>query len=126
MSPKAKKIIGWILTGLVALVMIFSAVAKLTASEQVLKTAASFGLPESTFKSVGILEIFCIVLFIIPRTGVLGTLLVSAYIGGAIATHLEHQLPFFPPAIVECIVWIAAVLRFPELSTRLMGGSVQV
>jgi hypothetical protein len=126
MSPKAKKIIGWILTGLVALVMVFSAVAKLTASEQVLKTAASFGLPESTFKSVGILEIFCIVLFIIPRTGVLGTLLVSAYIGGAIATHLEHQLPFFPPAIVECVVWIAAVLRFPELSRRLMGGSVQV
>jgi hypothetical protein len=126
MSPKTKKIIGWILTGLVALVMVFSAIAKLTASEQILKTAASFGLPESTFKSVGILEIFCIVLFIIPRTGVLGTLLVTAYVGGAIATHLEHQLPFLMPAIIECLVWITAVIRFPELSRRLMGGNVPV
>jgi hypothetical protein len=68
-------------------------------------------------------EFLSVLLFIIPRTGVLGTLMLAAYLGGAIATHVEHGQPFIAPAIVQAVVWITAVVRFPELSRRLMGSA---
>ena len=96
---------------------------KLMGSEQALKGAASWSISESTLKLIAVLEIVSFVLFAIPRTGILGTLLLAAYMGGAIATHLEHQLSVVPPIIIACIVWITAAIRFPELSRRLMGNN---
>ncbi len=94
---------------------------KVLGSEEAIKGAATMGISAGTLKLIGVLEIICVLLFAIPRTGLLGTLLLSAYIGGAIATHLEHQIPIFAPIILQCIVWITAVIRFPELSRRLIG-----
>ena len=119
MNQKTRNITGWILTGLVALVMIGSAVMKLMGSEEAVKGAAMFGISESTLKIIGTLEILSIVLFIIPKTGVLGTLLNASYMGGAISTHVQHSLPVIMPCIIQALVWIAALLRFPELGTRL-------
>ena len=124
MNSKTRNIIGWILTGLVAALLLFSASMKLTGSPEVLKSAGHFGLSLKKFTFIAVIEILSTVLFIIPRTGVLGTLLVAAYLGGAIATHLEHFLPPYAPVIVECVVFITAVIRFPELSRRLMGAPV--
>ena len=125
MNTKTIKIIGWVLTGLIALVFIASALFKLTGSgETAEKNAATFGLTLDTIKIVGVVELLCIALFIIPRTGILGTLLVAAYLGGAIATHLEHQMPVLAPCIIQAVVWITAILRFPELLTRIQGKSV--
>ena len=121
MTTKTRNIIGWVLTALLAFVFIASAVMKLTASEQVIKSAASWGLSISTFKSLAFLEIAFFILFAIPRTGLLGTLFLTAYLGGAIATHLEHNIPILPPMVIEALVWITATVRFPELSRRLMG-----
>lgn len=121
MTPKTRNIIGWILSALLAIVFIGSAVIKLNASEGMLKTAAIWGISPDMLKLVAFVEIIAIVLFIIPRTGLLGTLLVAAYLGGAIATHIEHGLSPFPPMIIEALAWITATVRFPELSRRLMG-----
>lgn len=126
MSTKTRNIIGWVLTALLAFVFIGSAVMKLAGSEQAVKGAASFGLSATTLKLIGVVEILSVVLFIIPRTGLLGTLLLAAYLGGAIATHLEHQLPVLPPVIIQCLVWVTATIRFPELSKRLMGNNTTV
>lgn len=122
MSPKTRNIIGWVLTGLIALAFIASAFMKLTGNEEAMKGAAAMGLSEGTFKMLGVIELLSVVLFIIPRTGLLGTLLLAAYLGGAIATHLEHQQPVTVPVILQCLVWITATIRFPELSSRLMGN----
>jgi hypothetical protein len=103
------------------LVFIGSGSMKVLGSEEAIKGAATMGISAGTLKLIGVLEIICVLLFAIPRTGLLGTLLPSAYIGGAIATHLEHQIPIFAPIILQCIVWITAVIRFPELSRRLIG-----
>lgn len=119
MTQKAKNIIGWALTGILAFVFISSAFMKLTGSEEVVKGAASMGLTAGTMQLIGIIEIGSILLFIFPRTGLLGTLLLAAYLGGAIVTHLEHGQPFMIPVIIEVILWITAVIRFPELSKRL-------
>ncbi|MDB5210078.1 MAG: putative transrane protein of unknown function [Sediminibacterium sp.] len=124
MTQKTKNIVGWTLTGILAFVFISSAFMKLTGSEEVVKGAASMGLTAGAMQLIGIIEIGSILLFIFPRTGLLGTLLLAAYLGGAIVTHLEHGQPFIVPVIIEALVWITAVIRFPELRWRFIGKAV--
>jgi hypothetical protein len=119
MTQKTRNIIGWTLTGLLAFVFISSAFMKLTGSEEVVKGAASMGLTAGAMQLIGIIEISSILLFVFPRTGLLGTLLLAAYLGGAIVTHMEHGQPFIVPVIIQAVLWITAVIRFPELSRRL-------
>jgi hypothetical protein len=120
MSDKLKKIIYWVLTGLVAFVFVGSALGKLTADADALKMAEGFGLNAQNYTILGVIEIISIILFIIPRTGILGTLLLAAYMGGAIATHLEHGQSVIVPCVIQTFLWIVAVYRFPELKTRLL------
>ena len=121
MTQKTRNIIGWILTGLLSIVMLGSAIMKLTASQELLNNAAHWGLSPHKFKLIAFTEIICFIIFVIPRTGIAGTLLLAAYIGGAIATHVEHFMPVSIPVLVECLVWITAAVRFPELTRRLVG-----
>jgi len=122
MNTKTRKVAGWILTGLIALAFVGSAAMKLGSSgEAAEQSAAAIGLTVQTIQWIAVIELLSVILFIIPRTGILGTLLLAAYLGGAIVTHLEHQQPVFAPVILQCLVWIAAIIRFPELSQRLFG-----
>ena len=121
MSAKTRNIIGWVLTAGIAFIFISSAIMKLKGGADGEKMAAGMGLNAEKLMLIGVVEIISIILFIIPRTGVLGTLLLAAYLGGAIATHLEHSLPITAPVIIQCVVWITAVIRFPELTQRIAG-----
>jgi len=121
MSPKTRNIIGWILTGLLALLFLWSASMKIIGGPEMEKNVAGLGLNASTTRILGIVEALSILLFIIPRTGILGTLLLAAYLGGAMATHLEHKLPVIMPLVISGVLWITAALRFPELLGRLLG-----
>jgi DoxX-like family len=120
MSQKAINITGWVLTILLGLLFTMSAVLKLTQNETALAQASTLGFTASTFQFIGIVEIVSLLLFIIPRTGIIGTLLLVAYLGGAIATHLQHQQPISMAVGVQILVWITAFLRFPELRKRLL------
>ncbi len=82
--------------------------------------AGSFGRPAATYSVLGIIEISSVVLFLYPRTGILGTLFLSSYLGGAIATHLQHQQNILFPMAFEAVLWMAAVIRFPELTQRIL------
>jgi len=119
MSEKTKKIIYWVLTGLVAFIFLGSAMGKFTEDEKALEMAASMGLDANTYKLLAFVEILSLVLFILPRTGVIGTLLLCAYMGGAIATHLEHGQSIMAPCIIQAFLWAVAFFRFPELTNRL-------
>ncbi len=115
--------IGWTLTGLVGLVVAFSGFMKLAQSEEVVAQAAAVGLNAQTYFMIGVVEIISLILFIIPRTGILGTLLLAAYFGGAIVTHLLAGQPIWIALVVQVMVWIAAVIRFPELRLRLLTAA---
>jgi DoxX-like family len=121
MSTKTKNIINWVLAGLVGFIFLGSAYAKLSGGADGIKMAESIGINASDYFMVGIVELIAIVLFLIPRTGILGTLLLVAYMGGAIAAHLGHGLPIAAPAGIAAFVWIVAVIRFPELTQRILG-----
>jgi uncharacterized membrane protein YphA (DoxX/SURF4 family) len=122
MTTKTKNIIGWVLTALIGFVFISSAAMKLMGGADALKGAESIGISAATLQLIGVVELVSVILFIIPRTGLLGTLLLAAYLGGAIATHLEHRQPFIVPVIIQALVWITATIRFTELSSRLIGN----
>ncbi|MEI8111710.1 MAG: DoxX family protein [Chitinophagia bacterium] len=120
-SAKTKKILYWVFTAMIALIFLGSASGKLMANEETQKMAASFGIDTITIMRIGLLEITCLILFIIPRTGIFGSFLLAAYMGGAIATHLQHGLSIVAPCIIEALVFLVAFYRFPELRTRLMN-----
>src|SRR5690606_35607256 len=119
MSQKTIKITGWTLTIVLALVFTMSAFMKLTQNETALEQASSIGLDASTYQFIGVIEIISLILFIIPRTGVLGAMLLVAYLGGAIATHLQHQQPIAMAVIFQTLLWVTAFIRFPELKQRI-------
>lgn len=121
-SEKTKKIIYWVLTGLVSFVFLGSAIGKFTANKEALKMAANFGLDARTYTLIGVVELVCLILFIIPRTGIVGTLLLAAYMGGAIATHLEHGESIMAPCIIQTFLFLVAFYRFPELRIKLLNS----
>ena len=121
MSTKSNNLIYWILTGLVSLIFIGSASGKLFPNDEALKMAASFGLNAKTNTLLGIVELLSLILFVIPRTGILGTFLLVAYMGGAIATQLEHGQSIIAPCIIQSFLFLVAFYRFPELRTKLLN-----
>ncbi len=121
MNPKLKNIINWVLAGLVAFIFLGSAGNKLSGSEEVLKMAESFGIAADHFRLIAIVELLAALLFLYPRTGLLGTLLLTAFMGGAIATHVEHAQSPVAPAVILAFVWIVTVIRFPEMLDRILG-----
>ncbi|PWJ53904.1 DoxX-like protein [Dyadobacter jejuensis] len=120
MSQKTMKIAGWVLTIILGLLFTMSAFMKITQNETALTQASEFGLDANTFLLIGIIEIVSLILFVIPKTAILGTLLLVAYMGGAIVTHLQHQQSIATAVIVQTLIWITAFIRFPELKQRLL------
>jgi uncharacterized membrane protein YphA (DoxX/SURF4 family) len=121
MTTKTKNIISWLLAGLVAFIFVGSGISKITANAEALESALKFGLSASTYSVLGILELIMVALFLYPRTGIVGSLLLVAYMGGAIATHVEHAQPLMAPIMISVFVWIVSAVRFPELTNRLLG-----
>jgi hypothetical protein len=96
---------------------------KIIMSPEMEKNIVAMGMTVNTARVIGVIELLSIILFLIPRTGVLGTLLLTAYVGGAICTHVLKGLPLYTPVLVEAVIWIAALIRFPEIGWRLFGAS---
>lgn len=116
MSSKVLKTGGWGLTILIALLFVYSAFMKFTLTGD----TPVYGMTPDTYKFIGIIEVMCLILFIIPRTGVLGALLLVAYMGGAIVTHLQHHESIAMAVTVQILIWTTAFIRFPELKQRLL------
>ena len=73
------------------------------------------GLPEDLALGLGLLELACAVVYVIPRTSVLGAILLTGYLGGATVTHLRVGDPFFMPVILGVLIWGGVFLRDPRL-----------
>ena len=113
---KGRKIAAWVFVGLIAALLFMSATMKLIspADSEMGKNFARYGL-EGKSMLIGIGELLAAILFLIPRTSSLGVLLVSAHLGGAIATHMEHGEIYTGQAVILVLVWVANYLRNPEM-----------
>src|SRR5829696_1353367 len=106
---------GRIMSALPVLMLLFSAAMKFVKSPEVAQGFTHLGYPESLALGLGIVELACTVIYIIPRTSVLGAILLTGYLGGAIATHVRIGEPFFMPIILGILVWGGLFLRDERL-----------
>jgi uncharacterized membrane protein YphA (DoxX/SURF4 family) len=113
-QSKGRRIAAWVLTGLLTLLFAFSAYIKLFKPETIVEVTDKWGLT-GHITLIGIGEIVSALLFLIPRTNSLGLLLLSAYMGGAIVTHMQNGEPYIIPSVVLLLVWVAGYLRHPEV-----------
>jgi hypothetical protein len=120
MTIKTKTTISLILTILVSALFIFSAVGKMAGTKEVIEGAKAMGLTPATMRNIGIIELIITLLFASNRTGVIGGVLLLAYMGGAIATHLEHGQSVVAPIAIAVFVGVVALFRFPELTLRIL------
>jgi uncharacterized membrane protein YphA (DoxX/SURF4 family) len=115
--PVSKKMLwaGRILSALPALMLLFSGVMKLMKPASVVEGFARLGYPESLAVGIGILELVCTVVYLIPRSSILGAILLTAYLGGATATHVRIGEPFYMPIVLGVLVWGGLFLRDARL-----------
>lgn len=118
MSPRSRERLGWGLAGFVFLLLAASAIDKLSGSAHSLKMTTAFGIDPTTYRLLGVIELGSAALFLVPRTSVVGLLLLASYMGGAIATHLQHGQSVVFPAAIEAWIWATAFVRLPGLFAR--------
>ena len=102
---------GRIVSGLVVVMMVFSAVMKILKPDEVVTEFTRLGYPETVVIGIGILELLCAVVYSIPRTSYLGAILLTAYFGGATATHVRIGDVFIWPVIGGVLTWAGLYLR---------------
>ncbi|MFO0877611.1 MAG: DoxX family protein [Gemmataceae bacterium] len=116
------KVAGWVLSGLLAALLILaSASGKFLAWEGKAEMFGKLGWTEDVMFTIGIVEVAIAVLFLIPRVSFLAAVLLTAYLGGAVATHVRIGDPFYMPIIIGVVAWIALGLRDPRVFTLALG-----
>jgi hypothetical protein len=117
---RPRSIASWILSGLLTALFLASAAGKLAAAEPVVKGMTEWGLADHRVL-IGVGEAVSAILFILPRTSILGLLLLSSYMGGAIVTHMQHGESYVFQSVILLLIWLAGFLRHPELIDILTG-----
>ena len=106
---------GIILSALPVLFVLFDGAIHLMVIPPVVQAFTQLGYPVSTSRALGVIELVCIVLYLMPRTSVLGAILLTGYLGGAVATNLRVGSPLFSntlfPVYVGILAWGGLFLR---------------
>lgn len=105
---------GRVVSALPVLLLTMSAVMKFSGDPEMLKGfTGMFGYPADTLVPIGVVELACVVLYAIPHTAVLGAVLLTGYLGGAIATHvrIDDTANIVSPVIAGVLVWLGLWLR---------------
>ena len=123
-SQKIMSIVGWVLSGLLGAALVMSAGMKFFPPEEMVKEMKDSPLL-GWILIIGIGELVSAILFLVPRTAVPGTLLLSSYFGGAIVAHMMQRESILVPSVFLLLIWTAATLRLPELRQRLLGVQSQ-
>jgi hypothetical protein len=112
---------GRIFSGLIVAFMLFDAGIKLAKAAPAVEGTAHLGYPAWELVPIGITALVCAILYAVPRTAVLGAILLTGYLGGATATQVRMQDPWFVmPVILGMIAWCGLYLRDESLR-RLMA-----
>ena len=110
---------GWVISALPVLMLLMSGVMKLVKPSFVVEGMEKLEWKESLLLVLGIVEIACTVVYVIPRTAVLGAILLTGYLGGATATHVRVGDAFFAPIALGVLVWGELYLRDAQLRALL-------
>lgn len=120
------RITGRVLTGVVACLLTLDSVGKLLRVPEVIDGTAQLGYSPALVVPIGILALICVVVYVVPSTSFLGAVLLTGYLGGAVATHVRVGNPLLThvlsPVYVGVVIWAGLLLRRPALRAQLFGG----
>jgi hypothetical protein len=124
---RAGRRVGLVLTGLVTLFLLFDSVVKLLRVGAVVDATVQMGFPAWTVPVIGGTLLACLVLYLVPRTAVLGAVLLTGYLGGAVCAQLRIEAPLFStllfPVYTGVLVWLGLYLRSAALRALVRGQS---
>jgi hypothetical protein len=103
---------GWVISALLALLMIATGIMSIVNPAQMEEGMKKFGYPAQYARGIVITEVICALLYLFPRTAVLGAILLTGYLGGATATHVRVKDPLlFMPIVAGMLIWLGLFLR---------------
>lgn len=119
-KPKTKRPwAGYIISWLAGLLLLMDAVGKLVKPEPVVTGTVQLGFAEGVIMPLGVILLTSTLLYLLPRSGILGAVLLTAYLGGAVATHYRIGSPLFThtlfPVYLGIMIWLGLWLRDPRL-----------
>ena len=119
-APVAKTTVwaGRIMSVLAVLFLALDSIIKVLNLAPAVEATTQLGYPASLVIGIGIIELLCLAVYVIPRTSVLGAILLTGYLGGAIATQVRAGSPLFPvvfPIIIGALVWGGLFVREARL-----------
>ena len=113
------RVAGIVCTIVAALFLAFDTILKVLRLDPAVEGTTSLGYPDDSVVWIGAIELVCLVFYLVPRTAVLGALLMTGYLGGAVATHVRISSPLFThtlfPIYVALLLWGGLYLREPRL-----------
>src|SRR3954466_6122908 len=105
-QPRWMTVTGWITSILPLLVIAFSAAIKFQGKPEVVSMfSGKYGYPAGALLVLGVVELICALLYLIPQTSILGAILLAGYLGGATATHARAGEPFWAPILIGVFLW---------------------
>jgi len=107
------------MSALAALFLLMDGIMKLVKPPPVVEATVQLGFPESVIFGLGIVLLLCVILYVIPQTSILGAIMLTGYLGGAVATHVRVGHPLFShtlfPVYFAALVWGGLFLREARL-----------
>jgi hypothetical protein len=116
--PKLRLWISYILQGIIVIMLLMGAFNNLLMTEMAVTGAKEMGYPEYSVHYLGIVLLVSTVLYAIPKTAFIGAILLTGWLGGAVATHIIHHDPIFNmffPVIFGIVVWASLLLRYKKM-----------
>jgi len=106
---------GEILSGIAVLFLLFDSVIKVMVIAPVTESFSQLGYPVSVARGIGLLELICLAVYVVPRTSIIGAILLTGYLGGAVATHVRVGSPLLThvlfPLYIAVLLWGGLFLR---------------
>ena len=106
---------GEIVSGIAVLFLLFDSIIKVMVIAPVAESFSQLGYPVSVSRGIGLLQLVCLAVYVVPRTSILGAILLTGYLGGAVATHVRVGSPLFThvlfPIYVAVLLWGGLLLR---------------
>ncbi|HYC99782.1 MAG TPA: DoxX family protein [Phycisphaerales bacterium] len=118
-NPKWMTIVGWVLSVLPCCMPLFSAFLKLSKDERVVQGFADYKHPDALPLTIGLIEAGCTVLFLIPKTAVLGAVLLTGYLGGAVHVHVRLGAGWETAIALGVAIWFGLYFRDPRVRALL-------
>ncbi len=116
MATRGKVVwVGWGLSILASLLFLFSAFIKFKGGPDMDQAMTHLGLPAPMVLPLGILELTCVAIYLIPATSVLGAILLAGYVGGTIVTCWRIGDPFIINIVLGLVIWLGIYVREPRL-----------